>query len=99
MDNGTKLNEILEEKGERPIWVRKRQEKVCSALNLRRLRAGLSRAARKGGSRGPARCGGDLGSPRKAAGPAAAHRGLPTKARNPPKFCPKSVPTTFSAIF
>jgi hypothetical protein len=23
---GTKLNEILEEKGERPIWVRKRQE-------------------------------------------------------------------------
>ena len=49
-----------------------------------RPRAGLSRVAGKGGGTGPASCGGDLGSHRKAAGPEAAQRGLPTKARNPP---------------
>jgi hypothetical protein len=49
------------------------------------LRQGLNRVARKAGSRGAASCGGDLGSPRKAAGPAAAGRGLPVKARLPPK--------------
>jgi hypothetical protein len=49
-----------------------------------RLRAGLSQVARKVGGAWPARCGGDLGSHRKAAGPATGKRGLPAKARNPP---------------
>jgi len=48
------------------------------------LRAGLSKVARKFGSAWPAGCGGDLGSPRKAAGAATAKRGLPAKARYPP---------------
>ena len=49
------------------------------------LRQGLNRVARKAGSAGAASCGGDLGSPRKAAGPTAAGRGLPVKARRPPQ--------------
>jgi len=47
-------------------------------------RAGLSKVARKIGGAWPACCGGDLGSHRKAAGPATANRGQLGKARNPP---------------
>jgi len=49
------------------------------------LRQGLSKVARKGCCHGPASRAGDPGSPRKAAGAEAAHRGLPTKARLPPQ--------------
>ena len=51
---------------------------------VRRLRQGLSRVARKPTGAGAARCGGDLGSPRKPAGPATCRCVLPVKARMPP---------------
>ncbi len=55
----------------------------CSYQFNEALRAGLSKVARKVGGACPARCGGDLGSPRKPAGPAPAKRGLPAKAGLP----------------
>jgi hypothetical protein len=52
------------------------------------LRQGLKPVARKAGNTGPACCGGDLGSPRKAAGPGVSGRGLPLKARSRPNHKP-----------
>ena len=47
---------------------------------------GIEAGSPKGGwQQGHARCGGDFRSPRKAAGPTAAGRGLPVKARRPPQ--------------
>lgn len=57
---------------------------MIPALGLRRPGAGLKRVARKAERAGPASCGGDFRSPRKAAGAAPFGRGLPLKARIPP---------------
>ena len=64
---------------------------ICSGFfslgrfGFRGPRQGLNRVARKGGGEWPARRGGDLGSPRKPAGPAPGNRGQPVKARSRPK--------------
>jgi hypothetical protein len=59
----------------------------------------LSRVARKGADRGPARRGGDGRSPRKPAGPAVSTRGLPAKARLPPQLKPNNGPENRTARF
>jgi len=48
------------------------------------LRQGLTRLPRKVAGLWPAWCGGDLGSPRKPAGPQSGTRGVARKARLPP---------------
>ena len=55
-----------------------------SILGHEALRQGLNRIARKAASAWAARCGGDLGSPRKPAGPATCRCGLLVKARGRP---------------
>jgi hypothetical protein len=49
------------------------------------LRQGLKRVARKTAAARSEWCGGDLGSPRKPAGPPSCRCGLPVKARSPPQ--------------